>query len=172
MNNNDKVAKGVARFKNDQGVWYTRGLFFETSLSKDTVLYTLKEEDHQGYPSLYRLFMEANDPEEYTFATEHLGGWSHWKKLRDSDWFKPYYEAWKEELDIKQRSIALAKIMAASTGSGRDAIEASKYIAEKKWEKKPAGARGRPSNDKIKKEAQRIFTESQQAEKDFERILN
>src|SRR5690606_26140294 len=114
-----------------------------------------------------RLFMETNDPEEYRFATEHLGGWSHWKALKKCSWFKPYYEAWKEELEVRQRSQAIANIMVAADKPGRDGVEASKYIAEKKWEKKVTAGKGRPSNEKIKAEAELLYEQSKQAGADL-----
>ena len=161
------------RFKNSNNVLLLRELFFETAQNRENVLYTLKREDHTVdgvlYPSLHRLFIETNDVTEYQFACNYLDSWTHWKALKGCTWFQPYYAGMSEELEVSQRSTALAKIMDASKGSSRDAFIASKYIAEG-WDRPKSGA-GRPSKEKIKQEAQRIVEDNKQAEADFLRIV-
>lgn len=160
------------KFKNDSGVWYTRALFIETAPDKSTAIYTLKDEDLPGYPSLYRLFMEVGDPEEYTFAITHLGGWQHWKTLRESAFFKATYLEWKEELETKYRSQAVAGIIKAAQGTSRDALQAAKYVAEKGWDKKPSKAtRGRPSKEQVAKAAHEIALNTDRINEDFDRIM-
>lgn len=161
------------RFKNASNAWLTQRLFYEMSgADKTGVLYTLKEEDHEGYPSLYRLYMETNDLTEYAFATKYLGGWSHWKVLSEASWFKPYAEAWREELEVKARSVAVANIMRAADAPGRDGVSAAKYIAEKGWVKPTAGKRGPVAKQKIQEEAQLLYEKEQEQRSDLERLLN
>lgn len=159
------------KFKNDQGVWYIRALFIETAIDKSTALYTLKDEDYEGYPSLYRLFMEANDPEEYSFAVQHLGGWQHWKVLRESPWFRQYYDQWREELEVRFRSQAVAKIIKTAEGNTKDTLAAAKYVAEKGWDKTKPASKGRPSKEAIKKAAHDIAANTNRLEADLERIM-
>jgi hypothetical protein len=137
----------VKSFKNSVGRYYLQALFYETTLSyKSTVVYTLKETDHEGYPSLYRLYMEAGDPTEYQFAVTHLDGWTHWQALVAAKWFLPYVEAWRAELAVKFESDALARIRAVSADpSNPNYYYANKHLLE--LARKPADARkrGRPT---------------------------
>lgn len=160
-------------FKNDVGAWLLQALFFETTLlaNRQHVLFTLKDEDHNGYRSLYRLYMEANDPTEYLFATTHLGGWAHWERLCDTDFFKPYVDRWRKELDLRFRAHALKNIHdIANSSSARDRLSANKIIVDGKWGKTEAKGRGRPSKEEIKKEAHRLAEEDRSLNADLERI--
>jgi nitrate reductase alpha subunit len=158
-------------FKNSVGGMYLRGLFYEETLAdKSTVVYTLKDKDHEGYPSLYRLYMETRDPTEWRFATRHLDGWEHWERLCDSSWFKPYVERWRRELHLHIASESLARIMAEAKTSSRDSFTANRYLLERGWLPKEKGVAGRPSKEAVRKEASRIASESQQVTSDFERI--
>ena len=145
------------KFKNDNGQLYLKALFFETTAGdKSTVVYSLKEQDHMGYPSLYRLYMEENDPTEYRFATKFLNGWSHWEALTECTWFKPYVEAWRKELEVRMKSQSLARIMSEAKTGGRDAFVSNKYLLEKGWEKEPPSKRGRPTKAEIKEAAYEV----------------
>lgn len=149
-----------------------QGLFFETvGADKSKVLYTLKDRDHEGYPSLYLKYMECNDPTEWTFANAYLENWSHWERLCECTWFKPYVERWRKELSLRLKSKALARIISESKSSSKEAFGASKYLLEKGWEEKEAKAgRGRPSKDEVRKAAKEIATNNDRLLKDLERI--
>lgn len=162
-----------SRFKGDTGVLLTKSLFFETSLDKSKVQYTLKDFDHNGYPSLYLLYMKEGDPIEYSFAKKHLDSWSHWELLCNSTWFKPYVERWRKELELRTKSEALEKLTKLAEGEGRDAAMANKYLLESGWKKedKQGPKRGRPSNEEVSKAAQDLALVGSQIEDDFERIV-
>lgn len=161
----------MKQFKNPSGVFYTKGLFFETTLAdKSTCLYTLKDEDHCGLPSLYRLYMESNDPTEWKFATTHLGGWSHWESLLGCKWFEPYIERWRRELELRMKSIALSRIMAESKTSSRESFNANKYLLEKGWVPKDQAKRGRPSKEEINKAAKEHVELAKTFEDDLSRL--
>lgn len=149
-----------------------KGLFYETTLSdKSSVVYTLKDRDHQGFPSLYRLYMEANDPTEWKFIKEHMASLDHWERLCACEWFKPYVERWRRELELKMKSEALARIHAASRTGGRDAYQASKFLVEKGWEPKEGQTkRGRPSKEEINKAAKEQATHLVRLNEDAERL--
>lgn len=160
-------------FKNVGGYWLTKSLFYETNVTdKAHIRFTLKSEDHKGYPSLYRLYMESNDPTEYRFAQEHLGGWEHWQTLQSCGWFKKHIQKWREELEVRLKSYSLAKIMSESKGSGRESFAAAKYLVEKGWEPKDGQGtkRGRPSKQQVKEEAQRIVAEGNLIDDDLNRL--
>jgi hypothetical protein len=159
-------------FRSSSGQRYLRALFYEMVMAdKSTVSYTLKDRDHQSYPSLYRLYMEAADPTEYRFATAHLDGWVHWEELTQCDWFKPYVERWRRELDVKLRSEALAKIMAEAAAGSQNSYHANKYLLEGPWkptEKKKTGPTTRVA---IQQEAHRIVSEGQEMASDHDRLF-
>lgn len=160
------------QFKNSVGAKLLRGLFYETQLAdKSSVVYTLKDQDHEGYPSLYRLYMETGDPTEWKFATAHLDGWEHWERLCECPWFKPYVERWRRELHLRIASNALARIMAESKTNSRDSFTANKYLLERGWEPKDSKKAGRPSKDAIKAEATRLAASQTQINDDYDRLV-
>jgi len=154
------------------GVRLTKSLFYELVESdKSSVVYTLKEEDHMGFPSLYRLYMESEDPTEYQFAVDHLDGWSHWKILQECTWFKPFLTRWREEKEVRMRSQALAKIIETSKGETRDSFQANKYLVEKGYLPKEDGEkRGRPSKEVLKRRADEILENTARVNADYERL--
>lgn len=158
-------------FRNANNQRIGRALFLETSLEPDRVLYTLKNHDHQGFPSIHRLYLEENDPTEYRVANKYFEDWDHWESLCNSSFFKPYVEKMRAELEIRYRSESLANIIETANKGGRDSFQASKYIAEKGWEKPKPGQKGRPSKEAIAREAHSIASERNRLEDDFERIM-
>lgn len=156
------------QFKNASGTRYLNGLFYEMTNDKSTCVYTLKNEDHKGYASLYRLYMEANDPTEYSFAVSNLDGWDHWEALQNCSWFKPYLHKWRRELDIRFKSIAIANIISVSKSQSKDAMQANKFLATRGYIDKDS--KGRPSKDDIKKAAEDQAELERQLTDDMERV--
>lgn len=138
---------------------------------KSSVVYTLKDQDHEGYRSLYRLYMETRDPTEYKFATTFLDGWEHWTILCECAWFKPYVERWRTELQLKIASESLARIMAEAKTNSKESFTANRYLLERGWEPKDSSKRGRPTKAAVKAEASRIASETVQINSDFDRLL-
>jgi hypothetical protein len=161
-------------FSGNFGRRYTKGLFFETTLSdKSTVKYTLKEKDHQGYPSLKRLYLEEKDPTEYRFASKYLDNYSHWVELCACSWFKPHLEEWRRELELYIKSMALVKIFEEAENTlGKNTFNANKYLLERGWIDKDKNTRGRPSKQQIKEAANQLAQDNQQIEADYERLIN
>lgn len=160
-----------SKFKNKTGQFYLKALFYETTLAdKSSVVYSLKETDHMGYPSLYRLYMEEDDPTEYRFATKYLDGWSHWEALVECNWFKPHIEAWRREAEVRLKSRSLSRIMSEAKTGGRDAFVSNKYLLEKGWEKEPPSKRGRPTKAEVKEAAYELTRNNSRLEEDFFRI--
>ena len=164
-------------FRSPQNVPLTKALFFETTLAdKSTVLYSLKEKDHtvdgKTYPSLYRLYMEANDPTEYAVATKYFDGWYHWEVLCRCSWFQPYVNRWRSELELRMKSKALHRIMGEAGTNSKNALAANKYLLEKGWEPKesPQSKRGRPSKEQIKQAASDLARAETTLLDDFSRI--
>lgn len=151
-----------------------KALFYEYNFQdKSTVLYSLKDEDHKGYPSLSRLYLEMMDPTEYNFAIQYFESWDHWEALCQCAWFKPYIAKWRRELEVKIKSVALAQIKKEAAG-GKSAFTAAKYLLERGWEPKEGQGRtkGRPSKDDIKKAADELVQAHSEIDKDFARIMS
>lgn len=152
------------------GMYLTRSLFFETTLADKTgVMYTLKDEDHEGYPSLYRLYMEEGDPTEWRFANKYLAGWAHWEKLCECVWFKDYLDRWRRELELKYKSESLARIITLSKTTSKEQFIANRYIIEKGWNSKES-TKGRPSKQQIREAANDYLSHNSQVMDDFKRL--
>lgn len=163
-------------FRNASGALYTRGLFLETSyeLSPEDrkCIYTLKDKDHQGLRSLYRLYMSCSDPTEWDFAELYLDGWYHWELLCNAEWFKSYVERWRKEKEIKLRSSALKKVReVAQSEEHKSYYEANKFLLQGGWKpKEPGSQRGRPSKEEIKAAAVEASEAQQRISTDLERL--
>ena len=166
---------GTNKFRSAINTRYLKGLFYEqTGADKSSVVYTLKDIDHNNYPSMYRLYMELDDPTEWKVATTLVDGWEHWEMLTSCSWFKPYVDRWRKELEVRMRSIALNRIKTESKISSKDSFMANKYILEKGWEPKETSTskRGRPTNDEIKKAANEAASAEARLSADFSRMIN
>jgi hypothetical protein len=168
-----------SKFRNKNGVRLLRPLFYEWSSTlgdkevdqESFTLYTLKDVDWKGYPSLYRLYMEMGDVTEYNFATTYFESWDHWETLCACGWFKPYVERWRNELDVRIKAEALYRIKVEAQTNGKNAFMANKYLLEKGWEAKEGKAhRGRHSKDEIKNQAKIIAEEQKRLEDDANRL--
>jgi len=152
---------------------YLKGLFYETTSNPSTALYTLKDRDTKGYPSLYRLYMEANDDTEYLFATANLDGWEHWEMLCRCTWFEPYVSRWRKELYLKKTALHLKNIEAeAKDPKSKNHFAANKLLLDREWEGKvPKSKRGRPSNEEVTGELKREAQDAKRQADDLQRIL-
>lgn len=125
------------KFKDPCNRWLTSGLFIETAgPNKDFILFSLEEAKE--------LFLETGDITGYRFATEHLGGWQHFKAMEASPVLRDIIEEWKEELEVKIRAENLLDIQENAKGGH---YQAQKYLVDRGWEQNP---KGRPS--KVDKE--------------------
>lgn len=163
-----------SKFKNANNVHHLKALFIETAImsERDKVLYTLKSEDHELYPSIRRLYLECNDPSEYSFASKYLDNWSHFKKLSVCTWFKPILEELREELEMKVRSEALLEIRTVSSDNeNKNHFAANRFLLAGGWSPK-TDKRGRPSQESIRKEADKLFLAREDIDEDFTRLVS
>ena len=166
----------VNPFKNSNGVLYTKSLFIEQSYhDTSNTMYTLGTENHpKGYVSLYKKYLEMDDPTEWTFANKYFDSWTHWEMLKKCSWFKPYAESWSKQLELKILSESLARLQREAKASTRDSFMANKFLVEKKWitpqDKKTQV--GRPTKDAIKRQAQLLYDTQTRIEDDFDRVLS
>lgn len=167
----------MAIFKNASGVYFLRPIFIEfDDTGGEIAMFTIKDEDSvvngKKYPSLRRLFVEREDPTEYLFAEEYLGGWVHWKKLIESSVLKGVISDWREELEIRVRAKALNSVKAkAQNPEDKESLQASKYLLSSSWKISTDPKVGRPSKEAIKREADKLFKEQSVYTEDYDRIL-
>ena len=131
----------MSKFKGSQGHWLTKKLFLETCGGDlDRVIYTLKEEDKtyrdKVYPSIHKIFVELEDPTEYRVAVENFGGWKHWVLLSEG-LLKIEVEGWRDELEVRLRSIGLKQIRCLAKGGCKTS---AKILLDKGWDRRKAGA--------------------------------
>jgi len=163
-------------FKREQlvdhvGAYLTQGLFLETRSTSTPPILTLKEVDweYKGeiLPSLRRLYIEIADPSEYEVAIQVLGSWEHWKRLLQNKKIFSYIQKYRDELEVKVRSGAIRSLIDTSCNEGSKGTAAAKYIAERGWDKRKAGA---PSKTEVKKELKIQSDMEKELEEDFKRI--
>jgi hypothetical protein len=127
----------------------TQSLFLEINYN-DQAIYTLKDHDHthngKQYPSLKRLFLEADDPTEYTFAITHLLGWKHWQRLCENKVLRRHIDEWREELEVKLRSRGVLQAIKNAEAGG---FQSAKWLADRGWDTRGAG---RPSKEEVEHE--------------------
>jgi hypothetical protein len=157
------------KFKDKNHRWFTEGLFLETSRSehvRPSSFVLNPDNETEERPSLKRLYLECADPTEYKFATEVLGGLKHLRRLEKCSWFRPHLEEWREELEIKLRSEGIqAQRKLAAKGN----VNASKWLAEKGWDKRKAGA---PSKEETTRERKVSAKMEDELEEHFKRVFN
>ena len=140
----------MSQWKNEKNKWLTNALFLETCVIGDrtNIRFTLQEEDVTvdgvTYPSLKRLYMEMEDPTEYLFAREYLGGWKHWKVLATAARLRDHVTEWREELEVLLRAKGIINVRSQAYNGN---YNASKWLADKGWEPKQAAKRGAPSTE-------------------------
>lgn len=136
-------------FRNATNVRFLKAIFLEHSYTdRSNVIYTLKDQDHDGYPSLYRLYMELEDVTEYDFANAYLENYDHWEMLCKCGWFQPFLARWRKELDLKLKTEAVRVIrQELKDPASKNKFQAAKMIIDRVWElrdPKVPPKRGRP----------------------------
>jgi hypothetical protein len=140
----------TAKVRDTRGRYLTSAIFHETrhSLSPYTAVYTLAEESRYGLPSARQIYLDANDPTEYTAAVSLLGSWEHWQHLCGTSWFAPIVEQWREELKTRLLSEATKKIIELSGSyESSSALAAAKKLMEVTSPPKRATGRNKTRSD-------------------------
>lgn len=155
-------------FLDGQGRFKTQSLFLEHNYDRNA-LFTFGDVDkeYKGklYISLKRLYLETEDITEYEFASKHLAGWNHWKKICGSDTLLIHVARWREELELKLTSRNLLKLSELAESGN---YNAAKYLANKEY----LSGKGRPT--KADKEAQlkRASTDDAETKAESARVLS
>lgn len=170
----------TSKFRNANGNLLTRGLFYETSDTPETILYTLRDRAHEDYPSLHQLYLKEEDLTEYAVATKYFEGWGHWLDICATSWFAPYIERWREELELSIRAEALKAIIEEARAGEKNALTANRFLVSGGWrlpkdktiiQNEEKRGRGRPSKQDIMNAADRTVRERDRLLADFDRIL-
>lgn len=164
------------KFKSEIGSHILKPIFFEHDNSDHLYsVFTLKDQDHtwkgQTYPSLRRLYVEMEDPTEYEFAVTYLDSWTHWKKITQASFFQEHLKEWREELEVRLRARALNRMKVRASSDSKDSFAADKILLAGGWKTPEEKSQvGRPTKEKIAAEANKLFSEHSEFDKDFERL--
>lgn len=132
------------------GRYRTYSLFIEKPTEGMDPLWTLKDIEYKGYPSLKQIYFsyEHIPGLEYDFAIEIIGSWEHWDKLSNTSGLRSIFKEWRDELEIRNRSRALRSIIGTAKESTAAGTTAAKYLVERGY----ASKRGRPSKEEVERE--------------------
>lgn len=128
------------------GVYITQSLFIEykrDDCKVDFYPYTLKERDHNGAISMYRVYMECET--EYEAALKTLNSWKHWQILCKAPCFREHISKWREEREIREAAIGKSVLIKAAEDGN---VTAAKSLIEYANKRKA----GRPSNLEVEAE--------------------
>lgn len=150
----------------------TNQLFYENYKDNGKAIFTLKDRDFADptgkiYFSLKKLFLESDDPTEYTFAITVFGSWKLWNKVKSCKLMRDLIPEWKEELEIKMKSQAQLKIVEISNSKSPNAMQAAKYVDQEIFKRH---RRGRPSKEEVQSELKKEAKVSAQVKEDMERL--
>ena len=114
-------------------------------------------------------FLFANDPTEYRAAELCGVSWKEWLRLKkESAWFRRHVREWLEELEVKHRSEAIAKVHELAKSDKPAAYQANKWIAERRYAE--VSKRGRPSKKELERETKEIAREAAETAEEAERV--
>lgn len=167
---------GLEKFRSDNGQLLTRRLFWEVSLQindKSKTYYSLSNVDHpEGYPSLYKLYLQEEDPTEYRFASKYFEDYDHWMVVTRTPWMAPLINKWRKHLRSRLQSKAVGKILSISEDdTHKEQFKALLLVVKAGWEQ-PGSIRGRPSAEEIKKNLKIAAQDNDGTLDDYERIFN
>ena len=147
--------------KDMRGVIKTQSLFLESQQyklkAKYPPLYSLTEEEREGLPSAYQIYMHSSD--EYEAAMKLVGSLRHWRRLCALDWFmdgipEKMFEGlkqWREDMRLRDISEAKSQLRIAAqkgdTASARKLLDSSKTTEEKKGPGRPTKPKEEPGDN-------------------------
>jgi len=152
---------------------YRTNIFYEfnkASHEEYPPLYTMREDEWQGLPSAYQIFMLSDS--EYEAALKLVGSWLHWQRLLKC---RPFMEGsddggawvglkrWREEKEIRDKALAYNQLKISAAGGN---VTAQKLI----FEGEARAKRGRPSNAEVKRAAAKEAAVNESVKKDLARL--
>lgn len=118
------------KLKSPMGKFYTDGLFYERALDKSNVLYTMRDYDYKGHISLYRVYLELEDPTEWEVANRCFQGTEHWNRLLKAQWFSKYVVRLRNDLELKLKSESLKYLVDEARFGGKSQFQANRYLLD------------------------------------------
>jgi hypothetical protein len=156
----------------EKNVLRTKALFLEESYeNQENVCFVLSphHNEERGLPSLYRLYLELEDLEEYTFAETYFLGMHHWRKLCECPWFKPHLKLMRADLEKKIKSRALSQMLKETQNpDSKNYFQALKYLADKGYKEK--AEKGRPSKEQVSAAAKEEAKQVDELQEIYERL--
>lgn len=130
---------------NSTGCYMTQALFYEYRFqtNSDYMPFTMKERDHNGYISVYRVYMECDS--EYEAAYKLLNSWKHWQVLCSAPWFAKELKKWREEREIREAALGKA-VLIEEAGNGN--VSAARALLDLSGKRKA----GRPTKLEVQEE--------------------
>lgn len=153
----------------------SRGQFRTTSLFRETIshaakeagytpIFTLREFEMNGLPSLHKMFMEDKDPTGYTTCMRTVGVWRYWCQLWRNKELKVHMDVWVEELEVRLVADAIKKLRA------QKGVSAQQWLARRGWNTEVRA--GRPTKEKVAGELKRDKELTKMLEDDANRIIS
>ena len=145
--------------KDVRGVIKTQSLFLESQpykmREKYPPLYSLTEEEREGLPSAYQIYMHSTD--EYEAAMKLVGSMRHWRRLCELDWFMEGIpekmceglSQWREDMRLRDASAAKRNLMNAASNGDTSSARKLLDTSTPKAAKAPVG---RPKQEKPPKD--------------------
>lgn len=135
----------VDKMKTKKGIQLTEGLFYETRSHNSKVYeptYTIKDHDHNGYPSAYLIYMNSVD--EYEAAIKLVGSLRHWRKLEGLKWFMDGrtelsfegLKQWREDMELRDKSISKEQLIEKAKEGNVAAMRSLQTMSRKKTSNK------------------------------------
>lgn len=178
INHESEAFRGIMKLsKNSWNI--TNAVFIDPTTQVEITnkyhkLFTQKDFDYKGCLSLKKLFVLFGDIMEYDFATNVIGSFEWWERLKKAPWISAnIYKPARRELEIKIRAQAVGNIrrIASNSVSISTAFNANKFLADRGWGESKETKRGRPSNEEIEGALKNITEEKAQLDLEAERIL-
>lgn len=120
-------------------------------------------------PVMKEHYIASMDPTGYETALKFLGSYDHWEyMIKNCAWFREAVADWKQILEARIKSKAIAKIQEIAFSEDKQALGAAKYLATLDYEK--TDGRGRPSTAEKTGKLKEAIMIAEAEREDMERI--
>ena len=170
------VKKLTPPYRSSTGTWLTRSLFYRVPADpvvRDDAIFHLYKTETPGKINALESFVALGDPTGYEWAMKYLGNYQHFEQMmKQCPWFRDWFNTACSELHAKMRAQALRNVADIAINGTSDAqrLAASKYMAERPYEKVEKAKRGRPSKAEKAGHLKELEDLDKETKADFERI--
>ncbi len=130
----------------------------------------LFEDGTYDLQEFHDVYVECEDITGYTAAMTLIGSWPEWERIK-RDWktFNQHLKLWNDEITVRLKSKAIAKLNEIAQGDTTQAASAAKWLAEEGWNKR--AGKGRPSEAERKREARELASALSETGAETNRML-